>query len=137
MKYLLINLIIFTAAISIYSQDYAVIANKGSSLTEVSTSDLKRLYTGKSQAIGSVKAIAVNMSLDNPVSAKFVQDIAGMAVVDYKSFWMAEQVRGGSAAPKVLKTTETLIAFISDNPDAIGYMDKTAVTDAVKVLIVK
>jgi hypothetical protein len=137
MKHILISIIMLIGISSIYAQDYAVVVSKGSSLTQVSVSDLKRLFTGKTQEMSGTKATPVNMSLDNPVSAKFILDITGMAVVDYKSFWMAEQVRGGSAAPKVIKTTEALITYITENPEAIGYMDKKLVTDAVKVVAIK
>lgn len=97
MKHILITIILLTGIFSIQAQDYAVVVNKSSSLTQVSVSDLKRLYTGKSQTVANIKATPVNFALDNPASVKFIQNITGMSVVDYKSFWMAEQVRGGSA----------------------------------------
>lgn len=137
MKFTLAYLFIIVTFCSIYAQDYSVVANKKSSLSEVSSSDLKRLYTGKSQSINNVKCTPVNLSFDNTVSGKFIESVTGMSVVDYKSFWMAEQIRGGSTAPKILKTADAVIAFLNENPEGIGYVDKTAVTDVVKVLTVK
>ncbi len=137
MKLTLVYLFIIVTFFSVYAQDYSVVVNKKSSLTEVSNSDLKRLYTGKAQAINNIKCTPVNLSFDNAISNKFIETVTGMSVVDYKSHWMAEQIRGGSTAPKILKASDAVIAFLTENPDGVGYVDKAAITDAVKVLTVK
>lgn len=130
-------LLIIATFCSVYAQDYSVVVNKSSPLSEVSNSDLKRLYTGKAQAVNNVKCTPVNLSFDNAVSNKFIETVAGMSVVDYKSHWMAEQIRGGSTAPKILKSADAVITFLTENPEGIGYVEKATVTDAVKVLTVK
>lgn len=43
--------------------------------------------------------IPVTLVLDDPASIAFLKEAVGMSVPDYKSFWLAEHIRGGSSAP--------------------------------------
>ena len=117
--------------------DFAVVVNKSSSLVSVSSTDLKRIFTGKMNDIGGKKVVSANLSLDNPAAASFISTVVGMAIADYRSFWLAEQVRGGSSAPVVKKSSEAMTAFLIENPDAIGYVEPDKVTADLKVLTVK
>jgi ABC-type phosphate transport system substrate-binding protein len=56
---------------------------------------------------------------------------------DYRSFWFAEQIRGGSTAPATKKSTEAMMEYVKESPNAIGYVPKGTATDGVKVLKVK
>jgi ABC-type phosphate transport system substrate-binding protein len=127
----------FLVAAAASAADFVVVVNKASALTTVSPSELKRLYTGKVTDIGGKKAVPANLSLDNKAAIGFLKDVLGTTPVDYKSFWLAEQVRGGSSAPTVQKTSDAMVAFVSENPDAIGYVEATTATDKVKVVTVK
>ena len=117
--------------------DYIVIVNKASSASSVSASDLKRLYTGKMPDFAGKPASPANFALDNPAAVGFLKDNVGMSSAEYKSFWLAEQVRGGGSAPAMEKTAEAMLAYVSGNPGAIGYVPAGTATDAVKVLSVK
>jgi ABC-type phosphate transport system substrate-binding protein len=117
--------------------EYVVIVNKDNPLTSVSSSDLKRLYTGKTDNIGSSKIEPVNLSTTTDAAASFLTEIVGMGTVDYKSFWLAQQIRGESSAPTVKKSAEEMISYVKENANAIGYIPKGTAPDGVKVLTVK
>lgn len=138
MKHLfLISFLLLFSISLLNAEEYIVIVNKSSNITSVSTAELKRLYTGKLDQIAGSKTKPINLALDNPAAVAFLKNNLGMEVADYKSFWLAEQVRGGSSAPGIQKTTEGMIAFISTNNNAIGYVPAGTSVDAVKTVTVK
>jgi len=129
--------ILMSVAVASGAGDFAVVVNKSSALSSVSGTDLKRIYTGKMNDIGGKKVTPANLSLDNPAAASFIPTVVGMSIADYRSFWLAEQVRGGSSAPVVQKSSEAMIRFLMENADAIGYIEPDKVTADLKVLTVK
>lgn len=136
MKLLLASFMIWVLSVTAICGDYVVIVNKDSPLTTASSADLKRIFTGKMENIGSEKVAPVNLSLDNPAAASFLSEIVGMGSADYKSYWLAQQIRGGSSAPTVKKSDTEMISYVKENAGAIGYVPKGSATDGVKVLTV-
>lgn len=137
MNKILTFFIVMSIVGTVSAGDFAVVVNKSSALSSVSNTDLKRIYTGKMNDIGGKKVVPVNLSLDNPAAASFIPTVVGMSIADYRSFWLAEQVRGGSSAPAVQKSSEAMTKFLMENADAIGYIEPDKVTADLKVLTVK
>jgi hypothetical protein len=137
MKLFLFSVIIACLSMNAMGGDYIVVVNKASSLSSASPADLKRLYTGKVSDIGGTKVAPANLGLDNPAAASFLKEVVGMAESDYKSFWLAQQIRGGSSAPAVRKTADAMLEFVSTTDNAIGYVPTGTPTDNVKALTVK
>ncbi|MBN1602348.1 MAG: hypothetical protein JW915_12115 [Chitinispirillaceae bacterium] len=120
-----------------FGGDFVVIVSKDCPLASVSTTDLKRLYTGKLENIDGTSVSGTNLSMDNPAAVSFLSEIVGMATTDYKSFWLAQQIRGGSTAPAVKKSVSDMISYVKDNANAVGYVPKDAALDGVKAVEVK
>lgn len=120
-----------------FGGDYVVIVNSASPLGDISSADLKRVYTGKIVDIGGTQVTIANLSLDNPAAESFLMEITGKSSSDYKSHWMALQIRGGSTAPLVKKTPEEMVAFVKESVNNIGYVPKDAPVEGVKVVTVK
>jgi hypothetical protein len=135
MKRLFLLFVTFCWAGALFGNDFKVIVSKDCPLTSVSTTDLKRLYTGKIENISGVSG--TNLSLDNPAAVSFLSEIVGMVTADYKSFWLAQQIRGGSSAPTVKKSVTDMISYVKDNANALGYVPKDAVLDGVKAVEIK
>lgn len=94
MKWIIATLLTWSWVTMALCGDYVVIVNKNNPLSSVSMTDLKRLYTGKLDNIDNNSAIPVNLSLDNPAAISFLKEVVGMENTDYKSFWLAQQIRG-------------------------------------------
>ncbi|MFW5774761.1 MAG: hypothetical protein ACOCW2_00605 [Chitinivibrionales bacterium] len=137
MKWILTSVMMVFWAGAAICGEYVIIVNSGSSLSSVSATELKRLYTGRMENMGGNKMAPANLSLSDAVSVSFLKEVVGKETADYKSFWLAQQIRGGSSAPVVKKSADAMITFVKENPNAIGYVPKGAATDGVKVLEVK
>ncbi|HZH74140.1 MAG TPA: hypothetical protein VFD91_16715 [Mariniphaga sp.] len=136
MKFIIASIIMSCWVGVLFCSEYIVIVNNDNSMTSVSKADLKRVYTGKMDNIKGNNVNPVNISLNDPAAASFLDEIVGMGVADYKSFWLAEQIRGGSSAPSVTKSAEDMLSHIKSNTNAIGYIPKNSNPDGVKVLTV-
>ena len=64
------------------ADEFIVVVNKNSTVTSVSTVELKRIYTGKLNEIGSSQVKPVNLALDNTTAVTFLKNITGMDVTD-------------------------------------------------------
>lgn len=137
MKWIIATLLTWGWVTTALCGDYVVIANKDNPLSSVSMADLKRLYTGKLDNINNNSTVPVNLSLDNPAAISFLKEVVGMESADYKSFWLAQQIRGGSSAPVVKKNEADMLSFIKENYSAVGYIPKGTAPDGVKVIDVK
>jgi len=117
--------------------DYVIIVNKDCPIGDISKADLKRVYVGKVTDIGGTKVTIANLSLDNPAAESFLTEVTGMGSNDYKSFWMAQQIRGGSTAPLVKKTPDVMVDFVKEGATNIGYVPKDTPVEGVKVIELK
>lgn len=136
MKNILAFLIVLCFAGMAVCADYVLIVNKDSPLSSASSADIKRVYTGKIDNIGSTKVEGVNLPMDNATTVAFLKEIVGTTPTDYKSFWLAQQIRGGSSAPAVKKSSEDMLNFIKGSTSAIGYVPKDVSPEGVKILTV-
>lgn len=136
MKLVIMSMIISCWVGVLFCGEYVVIVSNDNPLTSVSKADLKRVYTGKMNNINGNTVNPVNISLNDPAATSFLDEIVGMGVADYKSFWLAEQIRGGSSAPSVKNSADDMLSHIKSNTNAIGYIPKGSNPDGVKVLTV-
>ncbi|MBD3243500.1 MAG: hypothetical protein GF331_23115 [Chitinivibrionales bacterium] len=116
------------------SSDYVIVVNTGSGVTSMRISDVKRLYVGKMRRLGDHQAVPVNQPLDAEITEKFLRDIVGMTIDEYKEFWIEQQVKGGASPPMIQRTDESVVAIVSAVPGAIGYVSPGADISNVKKL---
>lgn len=136
MKWIIVSIAIWGWAVTAFCGDYVMIVNKDNPLSSVSSAELKRLYTGKLNNISGNSVAPVNLALDNPAAVSFLSEVVGMGTADYKSFWLAQQIRGGSSAPAVKKNVSEMLSFVKENAGVVGYVPKDTAPDGVKVLTV-
>ena len=109
--------------------DIAVIVNPANTST-LSTDELTRLYTGRSSALN-----AVNIAESSPLRSQFDEKGVGRSSAQLKAHWSKLIFTGKGTPPLELATEAAVIEHISQNPNAIGYVDAASVTDAVKVVL--
>lgn len=113
-----------------------VVVAKGSSLTNISKSDLKRCFLGESISGGGKTLVPFNAEPRTSERAGFDRKVLGMAPDDVGRFWVDRKVRGQSAAPRALPSVAHIKKVIAKFPGAIGYLPADALTpdlQAVKV----
>lgn len=115
-----------------YSQ-IVLIANKSVELSVTSVSSVTEIYTLESQKSASGKKLVL-FDLKTELNDKFYSAI-GKTSTELKKTWMKKQLSGDGKAPVPLDSEDEMLSKVSSTPEAVGYVTKQKVTDAVKVLL--
>jgi ABC-type phosphate transport system substrate-binding protein len=79
--------------------------------------------------------VAVDQSTRAPVRAAFSEQMLGMNIPTVQQYWMHALQAGRVVPPSVKASDEEVVAFVSGNPGAIGYVSAASELGAgVKLL---
>jgi len=115
----------------------AVVVNKGNSIGEISSSDLKRIFLGEKTEWdgGNGKIFAINLSPEDMVRQKFQDKVIGMKGDELQKYWLDQKIKGKSIqTPNVQKSVLAIKTFVKKLPNAIAYLPLSEVDDSVKIL---
>lgn len=111
---------------SSHSKDLFVIAHPGVNLR---ADEIQDVYIGDKQFAGSQKLIVTDNA---SVQSDFLGKVIKIEGKRYNSLWVKKSFRDGLTIPAVKGGDAEVIAFVKNNPGAIGYV--SAMPDGVKAL---
>jgi ABC-type phosphate transport system substrate-binding protein len=116
-----------TLAAAAANAEVVVIVSAKSTATTMTANDIASIYLGKSTSMKPV---------DNatPVRAQFYTTVAGKDEAQVKAIWSKLVFTGKATPPKQLPSSAEVVKAIAADPNAIGYVEKTAVDGTVKVV---
>jgi ABC-type phosphate transport system substrate-binding protein len=125
--------LLFSAAILLCSAsalaDVAVIVSNKNSTSQMSAEEISRIYLGKSNAMKPIDNGGAS-----PVRAQFYSKVTGKDEAQVKAIWSKLVFTGKATPPKKLGSDSEVVQAVASDPNAIGYIDKAAVTSSVKVI---
>jgi ABC-type phosphate transport system substrate-binding protein len=138
----LIKMIILTLLFSVCSgslfADVKVIVNNSFPEDKIDVDSLKKAYSNRKNRWDHGGAIIVCVLKSGAVHQEFMKVYTGKSPQQFTMFWRQQLFTGAGTAPREFENEETLMQFIGDNENAIGYIsDKTETNDKVKVLTVE
>ncbi|MBC7976393.1 MAG: hypothetical protein H7138_15590 [Myxococcales bacterium] len=111
-----------------------VVVAKGSPVTNISRSELKRCFTGDSVSAGSKTLVPFNATPNTPDRAGFDKAVLGMSPDEVGRFWIDRKVRGQSAAPRSLPSAAHVAKVAAKFPGAIGYLPADQLTSDIQAV---
>jgi len=132
---------VLTAALIVFSlggvqqvfADIAIIVHPSNSTADVKT--IKRIFLGKVKAFDDgADASPVELPEGDAVRSAFNSGFLKKSDAQMKSYWGRLVFTGKAAAPTKAASADDMIAKVAANPKFIGYVDASAVSDAVKVV---
>lgn len=119
--------------------DVAVIVNKENPVSDVSLSRLVRIFKQETRFWENGTKIHLILQETGALEKQIVLNkIYRMDEQGLKKYWLTKIFRGEiSSFPRTLGSNEAVIRFVSEVPDAIGFIDASRVDDRVKVLRIK
>lgn len=135
---LFFRFLIFTTLFFIQSAyaNYAVVVSSKSNLTNISKSDISKIFLSKTKDLPNGKK-ALTVELDqNKSQLEFYKKISRKSKRQLKKYWATIIFTGRGQPPKKLNSVDDIIAFIKKNVNAISYIPIQDVTDDLKVLLV-
>lgn len=79
-------------------------------------------------------AVPLNQAKNSAARAKFEGSVLKKTASQMKAHWSKLVFRGKGTPPMEAGNDADVISLISTNPNFIGYIDESAVTDSVKVI---
>ena len=106
---------------------YRVVVNAANSTTTISKDDLARVYMKKlTKWKSGGEPVVVDQGPRSPVRAQFSAQVLGRDVVTMKNYWQQSLFAGRGVPPIEQASDAQVLAFVSSNPNAIGYVSADA-----------
>jgi len=100
----------------------------------IAQADLESLFmVKKSTFADGSKATAYYLTADDAVRNQFDEKILGKSSGQLKAYWSKLVFTGKGTPPLEFSNSAEAVAKVATDPSAIAYVDKSAVTGAVKV----
>ena len=126
-----ISLLLLLSATHIFSAEYAVIANKN--MKDLSQTQIKAIFLKKLTIIDDTKMVPVSLGARDKLRENFEKNILKMNFQRLKSYW-SKQHYLGRRPPLSMKSEESVKAFVKKVDGAIGYIEKSAIDNDIKIL---
>ncbi len=113
----------------------AVVVGAKSAVGTMTAEQVSGIFLGKSNSFPSGGTAVPS---DQPDSAAvrelFYTKVTGKSTAQVKAAWSRLVFSGKATPPKELASSADVKKFVAANPDAIGYIEKSAVDSSVKVV---
>jgi ABC-type phosphate transport system substrate-binding protein len=115
-----------------------VVVSAKSSATALTMDQVSDIFLGKSAVLpGGGQAVPVDQA-DGALREDFYHKATGKTGAQVKAFWSKQIFTGKGQPPKEVGDSAAVKALVANNPNLIGYIDKSALDGSVKsVLSVK
>lgn len=137
--FIIVTLSIFTlfsrTPLSAGTGQEVVIVNKNNPTTQLTSSDLKRIYNGNTKLWNNGHTVTpVVLSDSDPLSINFIQRLFGVDMDIWRGLWIQKTLSGSAIPPHQENNCSSVINFVSSEPGAIGFIRKENLTNEVKVI---
>ena len=113
----------------------AVIVSPESKLTNISVSDLRRVFQSERLTDpDGLKLIPLNHPPKTVDRVGFDRAVLGMDAEGVGRFWIDRKIRGGSGPPRSVESLSTLRRVVEKLPGAIGYVRPAQLSSEVRVI---
>ena len=108
------------------SSGYLVIVNTANTASTLPRGEVAALFLTQVTTWPDGSPVAVvDLTEKSPVRAAFSRGVIGRPIAAVRSYWQ-QQVFGGKGVPPTQRTSDVeVVAYVRDNPNAIGYVAPT------------
>ena len=130
------GLLVCATAAGDNSGDLAIIVNKSSTLTSLTSAELTKVFRAeKAKGPDGVKFVISMREAGSPERATALAGIYQMAEADYSKYFLQATFVGlVQSAPRQNSSPAAMRQFVASTPGGIGYVRASEVDDSVKVV---
>ena len=123
-------------SVSVAQAQVAVVVSAKSSATALTAEQAAGLFLGKSDQLPGVgTALLLDLPEGSATREAFYTKVAGKSGSQVKAAWSRLVFSGKATPPKELASSAEVKKMVAANPNAVGYIEKSAVDGSVKVLL--
>jgi ABC-type phosphate transport system substrate-binding protein len=120
---------------AVEAQEYVVIVNKDNPTTQLSADEIADIFLGKvMEWPNGWRLEPLDRSLHSGIRLAFTRAVHKKSVGAVNKYWMNQVYSGRGEPPRVVDSDEKVVAFISANPGAIGYVSAAFTGPGVRAL---
>ena len=113
----------------------AVVVVHPSNQSDISLSEIKKLYLGKKASFDNGKpAKLATFNEGNDIRIMFNTNVLNKTESMYTGYWAKLTFTGQATPPVSLEDAEAMKQFVANNPNAIGIIDESMVDDTLRVV---
>ena len=134
---LLIGCLVFTLAGNAQQTSLAAISNVSGAPADMKQSELKSILMGETQRWKNGKRVIIAlMKTNTPLGKTTSSKIYDMSGDELNKFWLSLVFQGKAQAPVFFTSVAELQNFVSQNPGAIGIIDKPVAIAEVRAVMI-
>jgi hypothetical protein len=111
-----------------------VVVAEGSSVSNLSQSDLKRIFTGVAVVVDGKKLVPFNFLPGTRERTVFDSFALGMSAAEVGRFWVDRRIRGQGEPPRTLPSSMHMAKVVARFPGAIGYIAADKLAPGLKAI---
>jgi len=132
--WILIGLALSLASAAAMADVVAVVSAKNS-VTALNKSQLADIFLGKTNRFpDGTQAAPIDQAEGSAARDEFYNRIVGKTAAQIKAYWSKIIFTGRGQPPPTVSSAAEMKKRISENPAAIGYLDRDMVDDSVRVV---
>ena len=113
-----------------------VVVNPKSPTASMTADQVANIFLGKTTTLPSgATAAPADQSESAAIREQFYSKVTGKQAAQVKAAWSRLVVSGKGTPPKELGSSAEVKKFVAANPDAIGYIEKSALDGSVKAVL--
>ena len=134
LKLLLLGLLAFGPLASAWA-DLVVVTNPKSGIDRMSREEVVFVFLGRWRQLPSgIAAVPIDLPIDSPERAAFYRQLVSKSQSEIKAYWSRLMFSGGARPPISPDSREEQIRILASTPGAIGYLDRSAVDNRMKIV---
>ncbi len=110
--------------------EIVVVVNPANQASRMFSEQAAQFFLGKSNQF-----TPVDQGKESPIRREFYEKISSKTLAQVEGIWAKIEFSGKGAAPKSYASDAAVKKAVAADPAAIGYINKSAVDDSVKVLL--
>jgi ABC-type phosphate transport system substrate-binding protein len=115
----------------------AIVAHPSNNLAGISSEEAAEIYLGqRGEFPNGRRATPVEQASGSAARTKFYKSVVKRDEGELKAYWSRLMFTGKAQPPRELADDAAVKAFVSSNPEGIGYIDGKSVDGSVKVLLI-
>ena len=116
---------------------YKVIVHSSNGVASLSHDQLGRYFLKKSASWPGGRGVApVDQGKESPVRDSFSRDVIGKSIAEVASYWQQQIFSGRGVPPPEKRSDAEVVAYVTSNPGALGYVSASAEVGDAKVVAV-
>ena len=113
-----------------------IIVNPASGIEHLTRSQIVDIFLGRNRKLPSgAVAIPIDLRSGAPERNEFYLLLVGKNLAQMSSYWARLVFSGQATPPFPVSDVRTALDLVATNPNAIAYLDRTAVDSRVKVVL--